>query len=66
MLIKKFVQLFNKTVINKKFSVNELNLPIIDLKKFIREEEGWNSDCKLVGECLHDTGILIVRDPVYS
>ena len=49
----------------KKFLFSEeLKMPVIDLKKFLDKSEGWEKECKLTAECLHDTGILVVKDPV--
>jgi hypothetical protein len=46
-----------------KFS-EDLEMPIIDLRKYLNKSEGWERECKLTADCLHDTGILVVRDPV--
>ncbi len=48
---------------SKQFS-SELNLPIIDVEKYLNKSEGWKAECKLVAECLHDTGVLCIKDPV--
>lgn len=48
---------------SKNFS-EDLSMPVIDFKKFLNKSEGWEKECKLTAECLHDTGILVVRDPV--
>jgi len=54
-----------KTVIRSfSGSINELNIPTIDLDKFLNKCQNWESECKLAAECLHDTGIMIVKDPV--
>jgi len=45
-------------------SINELQIPTIDLDKFLNKGQNWESECKLAAECLHNTGIMIVRDPV--
>jgi hypothetical protein len=63
MLTQKLIKNISKITI-KNFSVSELSMPIIDLSKFINKSEGWEKDCKTVGDCLHDTGILVVKDPV--
>ena len=39
-------------------------LPIIDMEKFMIKSEGWEHECKLTAECLHDTGVIIIRDHV--
>ena len=57
-IIKKFLSY------KKSFFSEDLNMPIIDFKKFLDRSEGWEKECKLTAECLHDTGILVVRDPV--
>lgn len=47
------------------FSQSEgLNMPVIDIDKFINKSEGWQSECKLMADCLHDTGILVIKDRV--
>ncbi len=43
---------------------DELTMPIIDFKKFLNKGEGWEKECKTTAECLHETGILVVKDPV--
>jgi hypothetical protein len=63
MLTRKIISKFSKQT-TKNFSVGELSMPVIDLSKFINKSEGWKDECKLVGDCLHETGILVVRDPV--
>lgn len=45
-------------------SIDELQIPTIDLDKFLNKSQNWERECKLAAECLHDTGIMIVRDPV--
>lgn len=45
-------------------SINEFHIPTIDLDKFINKKQNWESECKLAAECLHETGIMIVKDPV--
>ena len=47
-----------------KFSTQILSMPIIDLDKFLHKKSGWEIECKLTAECLHDTGILVIKDPV--
>jgi hypothetical protein len=42
----------------------DLDMPIIDFRKFINKSEGWERECKLTADCLHDSGVLVVRDPV--
>ncbi len=49
---------------NKSYFSDELKMPIIDFNKFLIKSEGWEKECKLTAECLHETGILVVRDPV--
>ncbi len=63
MLTRRLFKNLSKMTI-RNFSVSELSMPIIDLSKFINKSEGWEKDCKTVGDCLHDSGILVVRDPV--
>lgn len=60
-LFKSYKGLFKTQ--NFKFSY-DLKLPIIDLDKFINRREGWESECKILAECLHDTGVLCVKDSV--
>lgn len=47
----------------KHFSA-DLSLPVIDVDKYLNKSEGWQEECKLVAECLHDTGVLCIKDPV--
>jgi len=39
------------------------DVPIIDVKKFLNKEDGWEYECEKVAESLHKYGILIFRDP---
>lgn len=48
----------------KRFFSSELTLPVIDVNKYLNKSEGWQKECKLVADCLHDTGVLCIRDPV--
>jgi hypothetical protein len=48
------------------FSSYELEVPTIQLDKFINKNQGWEQECKIAAECLHDTGILVVKDSVYK
>ncbi len=67
MLSRKLCGLKNIQTIFKvqKFNFSEdLTMPIIDFKKFLDRSEGWEKECKITAECLHDTGILCIRDPV--
>lgn len=47
---------------NKSFS-QELSLPVIEVGKFLNKSQGWEAECKLLSDCLHETGILAIRDP---
>ena len=42
----------------------DLTMPVIDFKKFLDRSEGWEKECKLTAECLNETGILCIKDPV--
>jgi hypothetical protein len=46
------------------FSSQDLTMPIIQLDKYINKSQGWEQECKLASECLHDTGILVIKDSV--
>jgi len=46
------------------FSSYDLEVPTIQLDKFINKSQGWEQECKIAAECLHDTGILVVKDSV--
>jgi hypothetical protein len=46
------------------FSSMNLDIPTINLEKFINKSQGWEQECKLAAECLHDTGILVLQDSV--
>lgn len=60
-LLKK--QSFKNLVPKYSFST-ELNVPVIDLDKFMNKTEGWKDECKKTAECLHETGILLIKDSV--
>ena len=45
-------------------SNDTLEVPIIDFDLFLNKREGWQNECKKVAECLNQTGILVVKDPV--
>lgn len=38
-------------------------MPVIDVKKFLEREAGWEEECKKVADSLHKYGILIFKDP---
>jgi len=63
MFVKKFdfLNSFKKGI--KRFS-EDLTMPVIEFSKFLNKSEGWEKECKTTAECLHETGILVVRDPV--
>jgi hypothetical protein len=69
--LNKVISLRNR-VLNSKYMLNltksrfseDLTLPIIDFQKFLNKSEGWEKECKITAECLHDTGVLCVKDPV--
>jgi hypothetical protein len=46
------------------FSSYDLDIPTINLDKFMNKSQGWEQECKIAADCLHDTGILVVRDTV--
>lgn len=51
--------------VNKfRFSTDTVSMPVIDMDKFMNKREGWESECKLTADCLHETGILVVKDTV--
>ena len=45
-------------------SVEVETLPVCDFDLFLKKGEGWEAECAKVAECLHRTGMLVVRDPV--
>jgi len=47
-------------------SIEELKIPVIDIEKFLKKSGGWENECKLASDCLHESGIMIVKDPVIS
>jgi hypothetical protein len=57
---------FQKNIFSRFFSTSSLDLtmPIIDMDKFINKSQGWEKECKIAAECLHDTGIIVIKDPV--
>jgi hypothetical protein len=42
----------------------DLTVPTINLNKFMNKSQGWDSEAKLAAECIHDTGILVVKNEV--
>jgi hypothetical protein len=58
-----FSSILNK-VSKFNFSSTDLTVPTIDLDKFTNKREGWEKECKLTADCLHDTGILVIKDSV--
>jgi hypothetical protein len=48
---------------NKAFS-DVLDLPAIDVAKYINKSQGWEKECRLVAECLNQSGVIAIRDPV--
>jgi len=48
---------------NKKFSNDAIDIPTIDINKYLKKQEGWENECKKVSECLYETGILVVKEP---
>jgi len=48
----------------KTFTDINLDLPVVDIKKYLNKSSGWESECKLVSDCLHETGLVVLRDPV--
>jgi hypothetical protein len=69
MNIKKIIPKSNpfsiKSLRNFSSVLNEANMPTIDIDKFLNKGQNWESECKLAAECLHETGIMVVRDSVY-
>lgn len=63
-LLKKKFSISLSSLQKFKFSSQDLTMPVIDIEKFVNKSEGWEKECKITAECLHDTGILVVRDPV--
>ncbi len=53
-----------KTFAKFNFSSYDLDIPTIDFDKFMNKCQGWEQECKIAADCLHDTGILVVRDSV--
>jgi len=49
---------------NKMFSTDSIDIPTIDINKYLKKEQGWEKECKTVSDCLYETGILVVKDPV--
>jgi hypothetical protein len=46
------------------FTSANLEVPTINFDKFMKKSQGWEQECKLAAECLHDTGILVIKDSV--
>ena len=49
--------------IGKKSFSQDLSLPEINIGKYLNKQSGWEAECKLVAQCLHETGVLQVKDP---
>lgn len=66
MLILKKGNLFRKSINVKAkfFSSDTIEIPTIDFDKFLNRREGWQQECRLVADCLNETGVLVVKDPV--
>ncbi len=45
-------------------SVDDINMPIIDIDKFLNKGQNWERECKNAADSLHETGIMIVKDSV--
>jgi hypothetical protein len=43
-------------------SVEVEALPVCDFDVFLNKKEGWEAECKKVADCLHRTGMLVVKD----
>lgn len=54
------------TLLFKKFcgTIDDPLIPIINIDKFLKKSQGWEVECKIAAECLHETGIMIIKDPV--
>ena len=46
------------------FSSDTIDIPTICIKKYLNKSEGWEKECKAVADCLYETGVLVVKDPV--
>lgn len=57
---------FNWNNSYKRFSttVGDIDMPVIDIDKFMNKSQGWEKECKAAADSLHNTGIMIVRDGV--
>jgi len=68
MKIKKIISKSNPFAVkgfkNFSSSLNQVNMPTIDIDKFINKGQNWENECKLAADCLHETGIMVVRDQV--
>lgn len=64
MLSLKRTNFFSKFLKNQHFSFSKvLDLPIIDVNKYLNRVEGWEKECKIVSDCLYETGVLCIKDP---
>ena len=39
-----------------------LELPSVDAQKFLAKAEGWEEECKKAAECLHNYGVVVMKD----
>lgn len=64
MFRSKLVSKFGISKVQKKAFSDVLSLPTIDVNKYLNKSTGWEKEAKLVADCLHDTGVLVIKDPV--
>ena len=65
--LKRTFQRKNQFIAKNLFSTissDSIEIPTIDFDKFLNRREGWQNECKIVADCLNETGILVVKDPV--
>lgn len=54
----------SKPIFTVSKETNKISVPTIDIAKFLDKTEGWEAECEIVTECLKETGILVIKDPV--
>lgn len=40
-----------------------MNIPGVDMTRFLNQSPGWEDDCKAITNNLRDYGVLYVKDP---
>jgi hypothetical protein len=44
------------------FKCSQIKAPSLSIRRYLKQEAGWEQDCKQVAEALHKYGLLYVED----